>query len=160
MGILRTIKYETIASSPDYFDDKNLEVADYYVITDTGKAFAIWNLSNEWYAAAIECTLEGAQSSNIWRRLSGASISAMESDFFKSKKELMDAISNDTISLMDKSKQKSAIHNSINANRVNISKGDPTATNSESSGCLALIVAIGLSTATVLGLTIFLSPGN
>jgi hypothetical protein len=163
MAILKTIRYETFAGSPDYFDDSGLEFADYFVITDTGKAYAVWGVKDGplpgWYAAAIECTTEGSKAANIWRRLNGASMSPMESNKFHSKKELMDAIANDTILLIDRSGERELIRRALESGQIPVPNFTPSSAKGESAGCLALLAAIGLSTATLATATLWLMGG-
>ena len=154
MAILKTIKFESISGSPDYFDWSSLEVADYYAITDDGKAYAIWGGKQTswdgWYAAEINCTKEGRESRNIWRRLDGATISPMESDKFHTKKELMDAIENNAIQLTDRSGEKAAIRKAVQSGLVSVpGLTPPTGAAKEPSGCLAILATIGLSAATL-----------
>lgn len=163
MAILKTIRYETFSGSPDYFDDSGLDVADYFVITDSGKAYAVWGAKegplSGWYAAAIECTAEGRKAANIWRRLNGASMSSMESDKFHSKKELMDAIANDTILLIDRSREKDLIRRAVEGGQIPVPNFTPTSAKSEPAGCLALLAAVGISTATLAAMALWLTGG-
>lgn len=164
MAILKTIRYETIGGSPDYFDYGCLDVADYFVITDTGKAYAVWGIKEGpmpgWYAAAIQCTPEGSKSANVWRRLSGASMSPMESDKFHSKKELMDAIANDTVLLIDRSGERDLIRRAVESGQIPIPGFTPASAKAESAGCLALLAAVGMSTAALATMALWLTGGG
>lgn len=127
MAILRIIRFDTTAGAPDYFKWGDLDGADYYAITDDGKAYAIWggryagSSRSGWCAAEIQCTEEGMQSNNIWRRLSGGSMSGMESDHFPSKKELISAIENGSITLKDKSLERQAFKSTMKDLQITIS---------------------------------------
>lgn len=161
MAILKTIKYETISGSPDYFDWSGLDAADYFVITDTGKAYAVWGVKDGplpgWYAAAIQCTPEGCKSTNIWRRLSGASMSPMESDKFHSKKELMDAIANDTVILIDRTGERDLIRRAVESGQIPVPGFTPASAKGGSSGCLALLAAVGMTTAALATMPLWLT---
>ncbi len=160
MAILKTIKFESISGSPGYFDWTSLEVADYYVITDDGKAYAIWGGKeaswNGWYAAEIQCTETGKQSTNIWRRLSGATISPMESEKFQTKKDLMSAIEGGSIRLTDRTTEKDTIRQAVASGAIPVPGLTSATGGKEPSGCLAILAGIGLSAASLTTLALWL----